>query len=197
MNMIEIDNHFVLRLASFILQTLLLKKSVNSRKLNKMFAQAKQFNTQFLLTQKESVSSRNDKLTVLLIEILSVIPPVPNLTLFPPWPVCILFEINILASFVVFPVFFALRFAIFDLASVCFAFKDSFSRASNGFLLANIFALASNPLGPVETVRFLDMLPTFTPPLESLDLPRKFPVLIPPIGTLDIPTTLPPLRFLG
>lgn len=41
MNMIEIDNHFVLRLASFILQTLLLKKSVNSRKLNKMFAQAK------------------------------------------------------------------------------------------------------------------------------------------------------------
>lgn len=44
MNMIEIDNHFVLRLASFILQTLL-KKSVNSRKLNKMFAQAKQFNT--------------------------------------------------------------------------------------------------------------------------------------------------------
>lgn len=45
MNLIEIDNHFVLRLASFILQTLLLKKSVNSRKLNKMFAQAKQFNT--------------------------------------------------------------------------------------------------------------------------------------------------------
>jgi hypothetical protein len=56
-----------------------------------------------------------------------------------------LLEIIILASFVAFPIFLAFEVAIFVLASICFAFDTSFSLASNGFLPADIFVLASNP----------------------------------------------------